>query len=58
MHEVAATVDMMDLRPGKDYDLITVSFDDREGPELARQAKKNLLAQDEATSRPRAAGAS
>jgi protein SCO1/2 len=43
MHEVAATLDMMDLRPGQDYDLITVSFDDREGPELARQAKKNLL---------------
>ena len=43
MHELAATVDKLDMRPGEDYDLITVSFDDREGPELARQAKKNLL---------------
>lgn len=43
MHELAATADMMDMKPGVDYDLITVSFDDREGPELARQAKKNLL---------------
>ena len=43
MHELAATADKMDLKPGEDYDLITVSFDDREGPELARQAKKNLL---------------
>jgi len=43
MHELAATIDKLDMRPGEDYDLITVSFDDREGPELARQAKKNLL---------------
>lgn len=43
MHELAATVDKIDMKPGEDYDLITVSFDDREGPELARQARKNLL---------------
>jgi protein SCO1 len=43
MHEVAATVDKMELTPGIDYDLITVSFDAREGPELASLAKKNLL---------------
>ena len=44
MHEVAATVDEMDLEAGIDYDLITVGFDAREGPDLARVAKKNLLA--------------
>ena len=44
MHEVAANVDKLELEPGKDFDLVTISFDYREGPELARQAKKNLLA--------------
>jgi protein SCO1/2 len=43
MHEVASNVDKIDLVPGVDYDLVTVSFDDRETPELARTAKKNLL---------------
>ena len=43
MHEVAATVDKLDLTPGIDYDLITVSFDARETADLARTAKKNLL---------------
>ncbi len=43
MHEVAATVDKMKLTPGIDYDLITVSFDARETPQLARMAKENLL---------------
>ena len=43
MHEVAATVDKMELTPGIDYDLITVSFDAREGPDLASMAKDNLL---------------
>jgi len=43
MHEVAATVDKMELTPGIDYDLITVSFDARETPEMARTAKENLL---------------
>lgn len=43
MHEVAATVDEMDLVAGVDYDLLTISFDDQEGPELAARAKKNLL---------------
>ncbi len=44
LHELARTVDeVKDLVPGIDYDLVTVSFDDREGPELARRAKSNLL---------------
>lgn len=45
MHEVAATVDKLDLTPGIDYDLITISFDARETPELASMAKDNLLSQ-------------
>jgi protein SCO1/2 len=43
MHEVADMVEMMDLEVGLDYDLITVSFDYRETPELAKTAKKNLI---------------
>jgi protein SCO1/2 len=43
MHEVAATVDKLDQVPGIDFNLLTVSFDDREGPDLARIAKANLL---------------
>ncbi len=43
MHEVAATVDELDLTAGVDYDLITVSFDEKESSELVGTAKKNLL---------------
>ncbi len=35
LHEVAETVDAVDLVPGTDYNLVTVSFDVREGPDLA-----------------------
>ncbi len=45
MHEVASTVDQLDLTPGIDYDLITVSFDARETSELAAMAKDSLLAE-------------
>jgi len=44
MHEVAAMVDKMDLEAGIDFDLLTVSFDINDTPELASKAKKNLLA--------------
>lgn len=44
MHEVADTVEKMQLTPGVDYDLLTISFDSEETPELARVAKENLLA--------------
>jgi protein SCO1/2 len=44
MHEVADTVEKMQLTPGVDYDLLTISFDSEETPELARIAKENLLA--------------
>jgi len=43
MHEVADTVEELDLVAGIDYDLVTVSFDDRETSELASTAKRNLL---------------
>jgi protein SCO1/2 len=39
------------LTPGKDYQLVTISFDPREGPELAKQKKANYL---EALGRPSA----
>ncbi len=44
LREVAATVDELDLEPGIDFDLITVSFDTSDTPELASTGKKNLLA--------------
>ena len=44
MNEVAHTVDEVSkLQPGVDYNLITVSFDSREGPDLARNGKAALL---------------
>lgn len=44
MNELAKTVDeVKELKPGVDYDVITVSFDAREGPELAATGKKNLI---------------
>jgi protein SCO1/2 len=43
MHEVAAKVDELELEPGIDYNLVTVSFDANETFELAKVAKNNLL---------------
>lgn len=54
MHELAGVVDELDLEPGIDFDLVTISFDKREdelmvsageGKEqrLSKSAKKNLL---------------
>ncbi len=45
MNELAKTVDEVgEILPGKDYDIITVSFDAREGPDMAATGKKNLIA--------------
>lgn len=33
----------LDLKPGKDFDIVTVSFDPREGPELAAAKKQHYL---------------
>ncbi|MDD8050528.1 MAG: SCO family protein [Verrucomicrobiota bacterium] len=43
LQEVAAMVAKVDLKPGQDYRVITVSFDPREGPEIAKNGKTALL---------------
>jgi protein SCO1/2 len=43
LQEVAAMVAKVELEPGKDYRLITVSFDPREGPEIAKNGKTALI---------------
>jgi protein SCO1 len=43
MNEVAATVDKLDLQAGKDFQMLTVSFDVTDDPDLTRTAKRNLL---------------
>jgi protein SCO1/2 len=41
--ELSRMVDKMDLEPGKDYRILTISFDHREKPELAASKKENYL---------------
>jgi protein SCO1/2 len=41
--EVSRIVEKMDLEPGKDYQIITISFDHRDTPELAADKKENYL---------------
>lgn len=43
MSELANIVNESDLVPGKDYDIITISFDDRENPKVALEKKGNFL---------------
>ena len=43
LNELARLVDKMDLQLGKDYQIITVSFDPGETPKLARQKKSNII---------------
>ena len=43
--EVASVIDKMDLELGKDYQVVTVSFDHQERPELAQEKKDNYLAE-------------
>jgi len=40
---LAEALGKIDLTPGRDYSLVTVSFDDRDLPELARQKKENYI---------------
>lgn len=42
--ELARTVDKMDLEIGRDYQIVTVSFDHREKPPLAGEKKTSYLA--------------
>jgi protein SCO1/2 len=44
LNEVARMVDLSDLEPGKDYRLVTISFEPAETPDLARHKRDNLLA--------------
>jgi protein SCO1/2 len=41
--ELARMVDKMDLEPGVDYQIITISFDHRETPDLALEKQENYL---------------
>jgi protein SCO1/2 len=43
MSELANIVNESDLVPGKDYDIVTISFDDRENPDVALEKKGNFL---------------
>ena len=42
---VVEVVNQMELEPGKDYRIVSVSFDPTDTPELARQKKRNYLNQ-------------
>ncbi len=41
--EVSRVVDQMSLEPGKDYQLVTISFDHREKPDMAASKKESYL---------------
>jgi protein SCO1/2 len=43
LQNLADTLDKLPAGPGKDYTVLTVSFDEREKPDLARQKKKTYL---------------
>lgn len=43
MTELADIVNKSDLVPGKDYDIVTISMDDRENPKVASEKKQNFL---------------
>jgi protein SCO1/2 len=42
--EMTKIVDRMDLVPGVDYQIVTISFDHRDMPDLAEEKKENYLA--------------
>ncbi|MCY7363156.1 MAG: SCO family protein [Ignavibacteria bacterium] len=43
LNGVRSTVDRSDMEPGKDYNLITISFDQNEGYQMAAEKKENYL---------------
>ncbi len=43
LQEVARVADLCDLEPGKDYRMITISFDPRETAELAKPKQANMI---------------
>lgn len=44
LQDLAKAVDECDLRPGKDYRLVTISFDPSEDAEMAKLKRENMLA--------------
>jgi protein SCO1/2 len=50
--EVAKIIDKMDLELGKDYQILTLSFDHSERPELAQEKKDNYLTEIKKTVNP------
>jgi protein SCO1 len=50
--EVAKTIDKMDLELGKEYQILTLSFDHHERPELSQEKKDNYLAEIKKTVNP------
>lgn len=40
---IVDVLDKVDLKPGVEYQVLTVSFDERDTPQLSRQKKKNYL---------------
>jgi protein SCO1 len=50
--DIAKVVDHMDLEIGKDYQILTLSFDHRERPELAQEKKDNYLTEIKKTVNP------
>ena len=45
MNGIAEVITKSDLKIGSDYQVLTISFDDRETPELARRKRVNYLSQ-------------
>jgi protein SCO1/2 len=43
LNNLADTLNRLDLTPGKDFKVLTVSFDDRDTPEIAAQKRANYL---------------
>jgi protein SCO1/2 len=43
LSELSKMVEQMDMVPGKDYQIVTISFDPREKPDLARDKQENYL---------------
>ena len=44
LNGLASALDVLSLEPGKDFDIVTVSFDPRETPALAAAKKATYLA--------------
>jgi protein SCO1 len=53
LNGVVKAIRPMNLIPGRDYEIVTASFDPREGPELARAKKENYIKE---LGKPEAAG--